>query len=332
MFTKLVVTVASATRRAAHHPTPAAASIVPGSSLDATRASVQPTGINHSAGSARPANTADALAACRSGVARVVGEHQQPRDLVADHDVESPRAATAAPRAARRWPPRARWLMAAQVKTAPAIAINGTATRSARPTARGPRATIARGEDAEAGRPDSSGRRSAEDLGAHRRRNRVVDGDPREVGDVEQRRHQRGAAIAERRTRRDHRRHARSRTDRRQQRHEHRSDARRRRPPARARPELPYRLPSTAPVCSVVATTLAAAKIRKRSNADCVRDDSGMGERSAGFTGEVWMQGRRQKAEGRRHNAEGRRRKAEGRRQKAQGRRQKAQGPLYCAA
>ena len=32
--------------------------------------------------------------------------------------------------------------MAAHVKTAPAIAISGTATRSARPTARGPRATM----------------------------------------------------------------------------------------------------------------------------------------------------------------------------------------------
>ena len=90
MLTKLVVTDASVISAAVHQPTPAAASIVPGSSLPAMRASVHPTGINHSAGSARPAKTAVAGGAARSRVARIVGEHQQPRHLVADDDVEAP--------------------------------------------------------------------------------------------------------------------------------------------------------------------------------------------------------------------------------------------------
>ena len=47
---------------AVHQPTPAPASMVPGSSLPAMRASVQPTGISHRAGSARPAKTAAAPA------------------------------------------------------------------------------------------------------------------------------------------------------------------------------------------------------------------------------------------------------------------------------
>src|SRR6187431_1916083 len=50
-----------------------------------------------------------------------------------------------------------------------------------------------------------------------------------------------------------------------------------------ARPP-PYCKPSAAPVCMVVATTLAAAKIRKRSKGDCVRCASGTGERSAAST------------------------------------------------
>ena len=58
MLTKFVVTVASATRTAVHQPAFAAASIVPGSSLPAMRARFQPTGISHSAGRAKPANTA----------------------------------------------------------------------------------------------------------------------------------------------------------------------------------------------------------------------------------------------------------------------------------
>ena len=62
MFTKLVVSVASTTSRAAHPPMPVAASIAPGSSLPAMRARLQPSGISHSAGIARPANTAVALA------------------------------------------------------------------------------------------------------------------------------------------------------------------------------------------------------------------------------------------------------------------------------
>ncbi len=62
MLTKFVVTDASVISAAVHQPTPAAASIVPGSSLPAMRARLQPTGISHSAGTASPANTAVAAA------------------------------------------------------------------------------------------------------------------------------------------------------------------------------------------------------------------------------------------------------------------------------
>ena len=61
MFTKFVVMVASTMSTAAAVPASAAASIVPGSALPACCARRQPSGISHTAVSARPRNTATAL-------------------------------------------------------------------------------------------------------------------------------------------------------------------------------------------------------------------------------------------------------------------------------
>ena len=83
-----------------------------------------------------------------------------------------------------------------------------------------------RGRDAERRGPVARGplAAAAEHLRAHRGGNRVVHGNPGEVGEVEQRRHDPGAVQPERRARGDHRRHARPGTHGRQQRDEHRAE------------------------------------------------------------------------------------------------------------
>ena len=225
MFTKLVVTVASTTSSAAHQPTPAAASIVPGivAAGDARQVPAdrhQPQRGQREAGKHR-----GGAGARRARVARVVGKHQQPRHLVANHDVDAPQQGR---RRLRRWRCRRRGRQREgrprQHRAGNHHQRHGNAIGMAH------RARTARddhrGQHAEHGRPDPRADFAAQQLRAHRGGNRVVDGNPREVGQVEQSRHELGAAQAERRPRRDHRRHAEARADRRQQRDEQRAKQR----------------------------------------------------------------------------------------------------------
>ena len=55
---------------------------------------------------------------------------------------------------------------------------------------------------------------------------------------------------------------------------------------------------TVAPAMKVVATTLAPAKIRKRSSEDCVRRSAGMGSRSAAFMKGVAIRRRREDGRG----------------------------------
>ena len=131
---------------------------------------------------------------------------------------------------------------------------------------RGPPATMTRGDEAAADRPDRHRRFAAEQSRADRGGDDVVQGNPREVGDEQKQRQQ----IARRQIRAPHA--------------TPRSTARRvavRAAPAPRPAAAPKRRPITmiaiavpwrtrparlAPTCSVVATTLAPTKIRKRSS------------------------------------------------------------------
>ena len=186
MFTKLVVTVARTTSSAAHQPTPAAASMVPGSSLPAIRARFQPTGISQSAGNARPANTAVAPARAESRVARVVSKHQQPRHLVANDDVDAPQQG--------RWRLPARnvdpWRQREGRPRQHRAGDHHDRHRNAIRVANGARSARDDSVASTPRRPPTDARRfAAKHLRAHRRGNRVVDRDPREVREIEQARH-----------------------------------------------------------------------------------------------------------------------------------------------
>ncbi len=196
MLTKLVVTVASTISAAPAHPRPMADIIAPGSALAATRAAARPSGIIHRLVSSRPRNTAIAGRPLRLRVAREVGEHQDPRHLVADDDVEA-----AEPGVRRRRLRRQRGEVRRRLDHGPGDhAADGEEQRH-RHAIRQPDGARAERHDggrheAQANHPHRHGRRTAEQARAHRRGNHVVHANPGEVRHVEQRGHQPRAAHA----------------------------------------------------------------------------------------------------------------------------------------
>ncbi len=205
-------------------PAPAAASIVPGSSLPACAPGASRPASARARCTARPENTAVALrrapSACsassrRTSAATTPGSRRRCRAA----------AATSAA-CGHRWDRRRRRQAKDRPRDRrPATAISGTAMRSARrPRAgrqrRRPSTTTPSDRPPRRARRAAAGSIRARDRG----RNHVVDGDPREVGDEEHAATRCAPRMPERRAGRDHRRHAEARADRRERGHHRRPE------------------------------------------------------------------------------------------------------------